>query len=290
MKKSFRKSKKLSTNVILLIITGVCVVAIFVGLLFNFSGGPLNAVAGVVFIPMQKGINGTGQWLFGQVNEFQTVSALSKENEELQAQVDALTEELTTIKLERYELENYRALYDLDEKYPNYDKVAASVIAMDGSNWFYKFTVNKGSKDGVAVGMNVLGGGGLVGIVTDVGPHYAEIRSVIDDSNKVSCMVTTTMDNIIVSGDLKSVNSKGVIKFTDLKDDKDQVALGDPVVTSYVSDQYHQGILVGYITSIEKDSNNLTKSGTITPVVDFEHIQEVLIITELKDTGSDIEE
>ena len=61
--------------------------------------------------------------------------------------------------------------------------------------------------------------------------------------------------------------------------------IGDPVVTSYVSDQYHQGILIGYITSMEKNANNLTKSGTITPVVDFMHIENVFVITNMKNTG-----
>ena len=58
-----------------------------------------------------------------------------------------------------------------------------------------------------------------------------------------------------------------------------------PVVTSYVSDRYQQGILIGYVTKIENNSNNLTKSGTITPVVDFEHIENVMVITQLKQTG-----
>ena len=58
-------------------------------------------------------------------------------------------------------------------------------------------------------------------------------------------------------------------------------------MTSYVSDQYQQGILIGYIASIEENSNNLTKSGTITPVVDFEHIENVLVILQVKDTGDD---
>ena len=99
-------------------------------------------------------------------------------------------------------------------------------------------------------------------------------------------MVTTTEDNFIVSGSLQSMNERKVIGFTDLKDEDDEVMLGDPVVTSYVSDQYQQGILIGYIATIEKNSNNLTKSGTITPVVDFEHMENVLVILDLKETGN----
>jgi rod shape-determining protein MreC len=81
-----------------------------------------------------------------------------------------------------------------------------------------------------------------------------------------------------------------MITFSELRDTDDEVEVGDPVVTSYVSDQYQQGILIGYITSIEPNSNNLTKSGTIAPVVDFEHIQEVLVILDIKNTGAVSEE
>ena len=52
-----------------------------------------------------------------------------------------------------------------------------------------------------------------------------------------------------------------------------------------MSDRYQQGILIGYVAKIENNSNNLTKSGTITPVVDFEHIENVMVITQLKQTG-----
>jgi rod shape-determining protein MreC len=79
------------------------------------------------------------------------------------------------------------------------------------------------------------------------------------------------------------MNASGTISFSGLRDEDNQVSVGDQVVTSYVSDQYQQGILIGYIASIEEDSNNLTKSGTITPVVDFEHMQEVLVILDKKE-------
>ena len=61
---------------------------------------------------------------------------------------------------------------------------------------------------------------------------------------------------------------------------------GISIVTSYISDKYLQGILIGYIKDVSVDSNNLTQSGTITPVVDFEHIQEVLVILDKKEDVS----
>lgn len=279
------KKKQIETKHMLLILSIVCVIAIFLSLVFNINGGPLKSIAGYIFVPMQQGINNTGAWIFDKANDWRTLSDVLEENDELKAQVAELQMQLTNSNLDQFELENLRELLALDEKYPTYEKVAASVIARSGDNWFSTFTINRGSEDGLTVGMNVLAGSGLVGIITDVGPNYAKVRSIIDDSTNVSAMIATTGDNFNVSGNLQSMNESMVIHFSGLKDEDNQVKIGDPVVTSYVSDQYQQGILIGYITSVEKNSNNLTKTGTITPVVDFEHLEDVLVITKLKETG-----
>ena len=281
------KKKRIPSKYLLAILSTVCVLALFISLVFNINGGPLNMVAGYVFVPMQKGINGAGAWLSGKANDFKTLGEVLEENKALQEQVDELTSQLNNTKLDQYELDSYRELLELDDQYAEYEKVAAHVIAKDSGNWFSTFTIDKGSKDGIAKGMNVIAGSGLVGIVTDVGPNFAKVRSIINDSSNVSAMVLTTKDNFNVSGSLQTMNEDKLLPFTELRDENDEVQMGDPVVTSYVSDQYQQGILIGYIYSIEENPNNLTKSGTITPVVDFQHLREVLVITAIKDTGEE---
>lgn len=283
-----RKSKfKIPSKYVLIFLTAVCGILVYVSFTMNLSGGPLNTIAGYVFIPMQKGINHVGLWISDKTDNLKDLKDVMEENASLKAQVDDLTSELNTIKLEQYELNNLRELLKLDQKYPSYDKVAANVIGKDVGNWFSIFTIDKGTKDGVEIDMNVIAGSGLVGIVTDVGPNYAKVRSIIDDVSKVSGMVLTTSDRCIVHGDLQEMNASQNILLTDLKDSDDNVAAGDPVVTSNISDKYLQGILIGYINTIEVDSNNLTKSGTVTPAVDFEHIEEVLVILEKKVSGTE---
>lgn len=280
-----KKKKQIQTKYMLLILTLICVLSIFVGLVFNISGGPLHSIAGYIFVPMQQGINATGAWIFDTSNDFRSLDDALEEIEELKKQNAELTTQLINTKLDQYELERLRELLELDEKYPSFEKVAASVVAKDSGNWFSTFTINRGSNHGIAPGMNVIAGGGLVGIVTEVGPNYSKVRSIIDDSSNVSAMIPSTGDNFNVSGDLQSMNESSTIVFAELKDKDDQVKVGDPVVTSYVSDRYHQGILIGYISNIEVNSNNLTKTGTITPVVDFEHLEEVFVITKIKEIG-----
>ena len=282
-----RNKRSVPTKYKLLAVTALCVLLMFVSFTLNLSGGPLNTVAGYVFVPMQNGINHVGSWVVNRVDDIVSLRNVRQDNKKLQEQVDDLTQKLSTIKLEQYELDNLRELWDLDKKYPSYEKIAANVIGKDLGHWFSVFTIDKGAKDGIETDMNVIAGSGLVGIVTDVGPNYARVRSIIDDVSKVSGMVVSTSDRCIVHGDLQEMNANQDILLTDLKDSDDKAAVGDPIVTSNISDKYLQGILIGYIGSIQMDANNLTKSGTVTPAVDFEHVEEVLVILEKKESGEE---
>jgi rod shape-determining protein MreC len=268
---------------IFIVLAVVCFAGAFLSLTFNLKGGPINTIAEGIFVPMQKGINGIGTYINNKSDHFQTLSQVQEENKKQQDKINALMTENSTLKLEQYELDNLRKLYELDQKYPSYKKVGARVIAKDAGNWFSTFVIDKGKNDGIKVDMNVIAGGGLVGIVTHVGKSSATVRAIIDDKNNVSAMLLSTSDNCMIEGNLKTLTEKQAIEFSILKDEKNMAAVGDQVVTSQISDKYLQGILIGYISSITKDTNNLTKRGTITPVVDFEHLEEVLVILQKKE-------
>ena len=283
-----RKSKhSMPTRYTLMILTGLCLMVMFVSFTLNLSGGPLNSIAGYIFIPMQNGINEVGTWFVNRAEDLKTMRDVMQENKELPTQVDKLTQELSTIKLEQYELNNLRELMELDQKYPSYDKVAARVIGNDGGNWFNTFLIDKGENDGIEKDMNVIAGSGLVGIVIDTGPNYAKVRSIIDDASNVSGMALSSADRCIVNGNLASMNKEQVIQFSDLKCEDDSVKAGEQLVTSHISDKYLEGILIGYVSTINRDPNNLTYSGTVTPAVDFQHLQEVLVILDKKTIQKD---
>ncbi len=286
-----RKNKtSIPSKYILLALTGVCVLLMFGSFTFGWVSGPVGDAASYVFIPMQRGLTTVGNWISDKTYELANLKNVMKENEELKTQVDQLTDELNTQKLEQYDTEDLRALLALDEGYSEYNKVAASVIGKDAGNWFDTFLIDKGSNDGICEGMNVITGRGLAGIITEVGPNYAKVRAIIDDMSSVSGMVLSTSDNCMIKGDLQTMDERQMITFSNLKDTDNKVSVGDQVVTSYISSEYVQGLLIGYISEIHVNSNNLTKSGLISPVVDFEHVKHVLVITDLKTTTQDQEE
>lgn len=283
-----RKGEKftLPGKYLLFILTILCTGLIVLTFNTDFLSAPVSAVGGYVIVPLQEGISKAGSWLNTRSEELQQIRSLLRENEELRAQVDELTMENIRLQQDRYELTNLRQLYELDAQYDEYQTVGARIIAKDSGNWFHSFIIDKGSNDGLMIDMNVMAGSGLVGRIIDVGPTWSKVMSIIADNSNTSGMVLSTSDNLIVTGDLE-LYADGVISFEKLVDSADRVVEGDKIVTSHISDKYLPGILIGYISSITVDSNNLTKSGLITPAVDFEHLEAVLVITQLKQTVGD---
>ena len=274
-------------NFILITLTIICIVLLFINYATGFAGGPLMTVANYIFIPMQRGIDFVGNSISSSSEDAKTRSQLLAENDQLHAQVDELTTRITNMQLQQTELSDLLELYELDSSYKEYQTTGAHVVARGASNWFSTFTIDKGTADGVTDHMNVIAGSGLVGIVTRAGIHYSTVRSIIDDSNNVSAMILNTDDNCIVSGSIRLMTESNMIALSTLQDDDDEVSMGAAVVTSNISDKYLPGILIGYVDALNKDANGLTKSGTITPVVDFKHLKDVLIILETKRTRDD---
>ena len=280
-----RKGEKftLPGKYLLFILTILCTGMVLLTFNTTVFSGPLSAIAGYTVVPFEEGISVVGSWLANRSEELAQIRVLIAENESLRQQVDELTIENTRLQQDRYELTNLRELYNLDAQYDEYEKTGARIIARDAGNWFHSFVIDKGVKDGIAVDMNVMAGSGLVGRIVDVGPNWAKVKAIIADDSNVSAMVLSSSDNMIVSGNLK-LYASGVIEFEQLVDSDNVVVEGDKVVTSNISDKYLPGILVGYINTINQDANNLTKSGYLTPAVDFEHLEEVLVIMKLKQT------
>lgn len=279
-----RKRTKITIDpkYILIFIAVICIVMIIVSFRFEEKMTPVRSAVGSVVTPMQKGINSIGTKLADQMEYVTTVKKLVKQNQKLQKQLDELSVENKLLQQDKYELKNFRELYDLDEQYNSYPKVAARVISSNPDNWFNTFTIDKGSEDGIAVDMNVMAGDGLVGIVTKVSKSYAIVRSIIDDDSNVYGTFLKTDDSCIVSGDLQLMK-EGVIQVTGVSS-KAQIEDGYEVVTSQISDKYLPGILIGYAKDMKMDSSNLTQTGYLTPAADFSGLDMVLVITEVKNS------
>ena len=271
---------------LLLLVTALCVGMILTTYYTDVLNGPLSGFANYIVIPFQDGVSKAGEWLIKREQLVSDIKELQKENEALRQENEELSVTNNALLQEKHELTELRNLYQLDQTYADFPKTGCRIIAKENGSWYHSFVIDKGSEDGLSVDMNVLADGGLVGRITYIGRHWSRVQAVIDDNSNVSATVLSSQKNLIVSGNL-TLYEEGTIRFSELADPDDLVKVGDSVVTSNISDKYLPGILIGYISEIQTDSNNLTKSGRITPAVDFSRLDTVLVIQMLKQTAED---
>lgn len=275
-----RTKLPIEPRIILIAFSLICFALIIVSFQYQEKLTPVKTFAGEAVAPMQKGINSVGTWLSDKSQAFTTMEKLIEENNRLKEELANISYENKILQQEKYELADLRKLYELDEKYASYPKVAARVISRDSNNWYNQFCIDKGSDDGLAVNMNVIAGDGLVGIITEVGANWSKVRTIIDDKSNVSGMTLKSSDTCNVKGNLELID-QGLIEL-ELADKEADIKEGDEIVTSHISDRYLEGILIGYVNSISVDSSNMTQSGYLTPAVSFDSLSTVLVITELK--------
>ena len=258
----------------------ICFVIMIISYVRSDVVAPAKNVISTVLTPVQKGLNGFGAGINAGVKEVANLKNVSEENESLKKSVEELVEENNKLRAESAELERLRSLYELDNSYMSYEKVAARVIARDSDKWFQMFRIDKGIADGIEPGMNVLSGGGLVGIVTETGNNYSMVRSIIDEESAVYAMSQISADTCLVRGNAQ-LFEEGLLELANM-DKNARINDGDAIVTSNLSTKFLPGLLIGYANGISINSQHLSKSGTLIPVADFDDLREVLIIKQLK--------
>lgn len=246
------------------------------GLLYNNKTTFVGDMLGYVVTPIQKYLGKFSGWIENKIEFWKNADKLSEENKEFIKQIEILQTDNNRLKL--YETENKKLveLLDLQAKYPKYETKGAEVIAKDLGNWYDTFTIDKGNKDSFETNMVVLAQTGLVGKIIDTGANFSKVVSIIDDRSSVSAKNTRTGDIGVVKGDFE-LRKKGLCKMEYIDADA-EIIVGDEIITSHLSDIYPSGITIGNIKEIKTDNNGLTKYAIIEPVVDFKHIESVLII------------
>jgi len=240
------------------------------------STSPVEQSITYVIIPFQKGVTYFGDWVKDKIEFLANISDLDEMNTELTSEVNQLRYENKLLELDKLELKRLRELYELDQRYADYPKTGARVIGKDPGNWYEVFIIDKGTKDGIKVNMVVIAGNGLVGRIIETDPVFSKVRSIIDDTSSVSSKILRTSDLCTVSGD-KKLGDDGLCLIEYIEETVNLVE-GDEIVTSHLGDIYPPGILIGVVKSIESNPNKLTKTAVLEPVVDFKHLEEVLVI------------
>jgi len=151
-------------------------------------------------------------------------------------------------------------------------QIAAEVIGLDPSFWFKSATINKGSADGICKGMPVVIPEGIVGQIAEVSGSCARVLLAIDRNSAVDALVQRSRARGIIKG-----NSSEQYRFKYVLR-KNDVRIGDTIVSSGMDGVFPKGIRIGQVADIVKRSSGLFQEVTVIPYVDFEKLEEVLII------------
>jgi rod shape-determining protein MreC len=236
--------------------------------------GP-GRVAIALVAPFQKAIVGTtrffrGIWehYFWLVTVHEDNTRLLEENSRLKAMQHRYREE-TLMNARLAELLGLRN--EISQP-----AVAARVVGKDPSPWFQSVMVDKGMEDGVAKGDPVVNAQGVVGIVVDATARYAKVMLITDPNSAVDAVVQHSRARGIVKG-----GAAGYCVFNYVLR-KHEVAVGDAVVSSGMDRAFPKGLPVGRVATIVKEEAGIFQDVTITPAVDFERLEEILVIPRME--------
>jgi len=245
----------------------------------NFREDPTfieNAI-GLALVPAQRLAADIGRWVSVRVTTLASLAELERRNAELERLNERLSAENSRLRILESENERLSALLQIDQQYANLPKLGARIIAFDMGNWYNRFTIDRGRRDGLERNMVVLGTAGLIGIIEEVGYTYSKVVALIDTSSSISAKSIRTDDIGFVRGDFELME-QGFCRMERI-DIAAQIMVGDEIVTSNLSDIYPPGITIGVVREIHLNHDGLTKYAVIEPVEDFRRLNTVLVIT-----------
>ncbi|PKM77431.1 MAG: rod shape-determining protein MreC [Firmicutes bacterium HGW-Firmicutes-15] len=227
------------------------------------------------YSPLQTGVD---KLKIG-INQISVGMAHKKEIEEqmvaLETKNNLLSLENQQLRENKAEVERLRSLLAYKQaQQDQYDLEAARVIARSPNNWYKIITIDKGAENGIAGGMPVINPDGLVGRVVSVSTNSAQILLITDREMAVGAILQETRET---RGIVEGMGDSGTLRMINIPY-YSQVRVGENVVSSGLSETYPPGIHIGSIQVVTKESNGLVLSATVSPAVDFNQLEEVLVI------------
>lgn len=246
----------------------------------------VEQIVGTITAPVQSLTSGLSGSITGFLDRFLRASEISQENEQLREENRKLIEQMVDYENYKHENESLKEQLGIQEENPQWETMTASVIGRDPSDQFYSFTIDKGMLDGVSYQDPVITADGLVGIVSEVGPVFAKVTTILDVRLNVACQDVRTQDVATISGDIEMAQ-QGRCKMS-LIPRESGIAKGDIVQTAGTSGLYPQGIVVGRVSDVGFEPQGTMMYAVVEPANDIKSIKDVVIITSFKGQGSSL--
>ncbi len=239
---------------------------------------PMESSIKDLLAPVQGLAMNLGHRLRGLVSFPFTLVNVADENQLMKKKITDLEGRLRQYEELRSENERFRKLLEFKTGVApvmGYDLAAAAVIGRDPGNWFGVITINKGSGDGLKPNMVVLNDQGLIGRITSVTTNTSEVLLITDPRSGVAALIQESRSPGMVEG---VASSPGRVRMVHIPIGT-QINRGQVVVTSGFGSLFPKGVPIGWIREADREPSGLFSSAVIVPYVDFNRLEEVMVIT-----------
>lgn len=241
------------------------------------SNLPPKDIVGLILAPVQSAGSAVGNKISDISDTFFRYDEMAQENEELRNEVAELRTQNDSLYYLQYENEQLRKLFDFSKIHSEFTYAQAGVIARSSDGWSRSLTLNRGSAAGIEIDDVVITGEGLVGIVSDVGPNWSTVTCLTDPSVSVGAVVTRTNDIGIAESSVEYMQHDELcLRYLS---SAASVNRGDTVITSGYGGVYPEGILIGTVSELISEPDDLSVTAVIAPAVDTDEVRTVFVIT-----------
>lgn len=263
-------------RVVLLIAVLLAVILTVVGNLTDLSL-PDMVVKGIL-TPIRAGVSKLTDRCEQLYDYMFSYESLEAENAALKEELSRLQEDARQADSVARENDRLRALLGLTESREDFKLVDSYIISRSSQEWSSNFTINKGASSGITEDMcAITANGEVVGLVSEVGPNYAVVKTVLDSSLEISATIASSGYNGMVQGGY-ATGLEGLLRMDYLP--SSAVIRNHDQVVSSGSTVYPRNLIIGHVVDAGFDDTGVAKYALLEPAVNVASLEQVFIITE----------
>ena len=237
-----------------------------------------NVIVQGIITPLRTGVSkltDQAEQMYGYIFRYEAIAA---ENAALKEELAQMKDDARLADTLKRENDRLRALNELKSTHEDYVLVDAYIIVWGSNDWTSTLTINRGTNVGIAAGMcAITANGEVVGLVTEAGPNYAVIKTILDSSLGISATITSSGYNGMVQGNYVE-GREDMLRMNYLPSNA-VIRNNDQVVTSG-STVYPRDLILGYVVDADFDDTGVAKFALLKPAADINTLEQVFILTD----------
>ena len=261
----------------------IVVVAILITAALAVAAGVSSQTAPGTFVqtlltPLKSGFNALTKQAEQYYSYMFRYEALAAENEQLKASIAQMEDVARQADATARENQRLRALLEFKTTHEDYELVDSYIIGWSSSDFSNTFTINRGTDAGIDINrVAITENGEVVGLVTEAGPNYAVVKTVLDSTLEISATIASSGYNGMVSGGYirgnETLLQMNYLPSSSIIRNKDQVVTSGSTV-------YPRGLILGHVVDAGFEETGVAKFALLQPAADIESLEQVFILTQ----------